>query len=79
MKVSDEEPGSSDESPNESSGLSASAMQSYISGYCVKQGGMVGTIILSFNWLRLKVGKMSFEILTPPQTHYVLFKGHTKH
>ncbi|CAG2186095.1 pleckstrin homology domain-containing family A member 1-like isoform X2 [Mytilus galloprovincialis] len=40
MKVSDEEPGSSDESPNESSGLSASAMQSYISGYCVKQGGM---------------------------------------
>lgn len=40
MKVSDEEPGSSDESPNESSGLSASTLPSYISGYCVKQGGM---------------------------------------
>lgn len=39
MKLSDEEAGSSGDS-DDSAGVSANEIQSYISGYCVKQGGM---------------------------------------
>jgi hypothetical protein len=39
--VSDEEGRSSEDSADETSGVSANELHSYVSGYGVKQGGMV--------------------------------------
>ena len=39
--MSDDEGGSSEDSADETSGVSANEIHSYVSGYCVKQGGMV--------------------------------------